>query len=220
MHRFPEQKCISRSWSPSKLLERGPQPAGILVAFLPGLTRMAWQPSDHYLAAADPRSCTADRIASLERISSAPFPITSISICTRTHRRQDYKDFCFVVPAMAAPMEGETYKAALVLCVNSHGVPFFWPVRALDEDRANAWTESAHTAVKLAVTKWVKIRANQKPGAGYYDVYSAKGDLGEPEFPATDAASYLALLNAATPPERKIGAKDHPIFFRKVEGRR
>ena len=51
-------------------------------------------------------------------------------------------------------------------------------------------------------------------------MYSAKGDLGEPEFPATDATSYLALLNAATPPERKIGAKDHPIFFRKVEGRR
>ena len=76
------------------------------------------------------------------------------------------KDFYFVMPAMAAAMEGETFKAALVLCVNSYGVPFFWPVRALDEDRANAWTESAHNALKLATTKWVKIRANQKPGRG------------------------------------------------------
>jgi hypothetical protein len=130
------------------------------------------------------------------------------------------KDFYFVMPQMAAAMEGETFKAALVLCVNMHQIPFFWPVRALDEDRANAWTDSAHTAIKTAVEKWVKIRANQKPGAGYYDVSTAKGELGEPEFPAKDAASYMTLLSAATPPERKIGTPDHPIFFHKVEGRR
>ena len=130
------------------------------------------------------------------------------------------KDFYLVMPQMAAAMEGETFKAALVLCVNMHQIPFFWPVRSLDEDRANAWTEFAHTAVKMASEKWVKIRANQKPGAGYYDVNYAKGELGEPEFPISDDDGYMELLKSAMPPERIIAAPDHPIFFHKVEGRR
>jgi hypothetical protein len=130
------------------------------------------------------------------------------------------KDFYFVMPSMALAMEGETFQADLVLCVNSHDVAFFWPVRLLDEDRTNAWTESARDAVKQATTNWVRIKSNQKPGAGYYDIILAKGDLGEPKFPVTDQEGYLRLLNAATPSARKIAAPDHPIFFHKIEGRR
>jgi hypothetical protein len=123
------------------------------------------------------------------------------------------------MPQMAAAMEGETFKAALVLCVNTHGIEFFWPLRELDKDDGNRWTSSAWTAVKLATENWVKMRANQKPGAGYYDTFIAKGDLGEPEFTIRDIDGYMALLSDATPPERKIKTIDHPIIS-KVEGRR
>lgn len=129
------------------------------------------------------------------------------------------KNYYFVMPQMAAVMEGETFECALVLCVNSYGIEFFWPVRKLDGDDSNRWISSAWTAVKLATENWVKMRANQKPGAGYYDTFTAKGDLGEPEFTVKDAAGYMALLKGATPPERKILTSDHPIIS-KVEGRR
>jgi hypothetical protein len=89
----------------------------------------------------------------------------------------------------------------------------------MDEDRSNNWTESSHTAIKIAEDKWVKIRANQKPGAGYYDVFAAKGELGEPKFPANDEAGYMELLKSAMPAERIIATPDHPIFYHKVEGR-
>jgi hypothetical protein len=129
------------------------------------------------------------------------------------------KDFYFVMPNMAAAMEGETFVAALVLCANPDRIPFFWPVRAIDENRSNAYTDTAHTAIKMAVDKWVKIRANQKPGAGYYDIFIAKGDLGAPVFPANDMDSYMKLLTSSVPEGRIIKAPDHPIFYHKVEGR-
>jgi hypothetical protein len=129
------------------------------------------------------------------------------------------KNYYFVMPQMAAVMEGETSKQALILCVNTHGIPFFWPIREREVGNDNWWTESAWDAVRRGIEKWVKIRANQKPGAGYYDVRTAKDDLGAPEFPTSDEAGYMALLNAATPDERKIKNLDHPIIA-KVEGRR
>jgi hypothetical protein len=121
---------------------------------------------------------------------------------------------------MAAAMEGETFKAYLVLCVNKHQVPFIWPVRIPDvDDKPSGWVESRNDAVELAEGKWIKLRANQKQGAGYYDIFPAKGELGKPEFPAHDAASYMAVLDEAIPKERKIATPDHPIFFKKIEGR-
>jgi hypothetical protein len=130
------------------------------------------------------------------------------------------KDFYVVMPQMAAAMEGETFKAYLVPCVNKHQIPFIWPVRILEaDDKASSWVDTRHLAVEMAEGKWVKIRANQKQGAGYYDIFQAKGELGEPEFPAKDATSYLQVLDEAIPKERKIATPDHPIFFKKIEGR-
>jgi hypothetical protein len=174
-----------------------------------------------YLAAA-----TSDKVARPPKIRKPgkeffrALPIYQIfNLCADIVEGKIDKDFYLVMPSMAAAMEAETFKAALVLCVNMHQIPFFWPVRALDEDRSNGWTDSSHTAIKMAEDKWVKIRANQKPGAGYYDVFAAKGELGEPEFPVNDTDGYMELLKSAMPKERMIATPDHPIFFHKIEGR-
>jgi hypothetical protein len=173
------------------------------------------------------RDRSLPRYGSREKTSSGPSRSSKSSsmreiegkISMREIEGKIDKNYYFVFPQMSAAMEGESFKMALVLCVNTSGIEFLWPLKERLVDDDNRWTNSAWNAVKIAQDKWIKVRANQKPGAGYYDYFAAKGDLGEPEFSVSDEDGYMTLVNAATSEERKIKTPDHPIMA-KVEGRK
>jgi hypothetical protein len=125
------------------------------------------------------------------------------------------KDFYIVMPSMAVAMEGETFKAELRLCVNTHEVAFLWPRRVPEEGQSNANWETGD-AVKAAEKQWLRM----VPKHGQYQLRVSKGDLGEPQFPATDPDGYKRILNVSVPIERRIADREHPIFYYKVEGRK
>jgi hypothetical protein len=131
------------------------------------------------------------------------------------------KAYFLIMPAMAELMEDDSFEAALVLCVNSDGVAFFWPLRIPGSEGANAWAESGWEAAKTAQETWVRIVSDRKKGGSGYRIRKAKGDHGEPEFPATDEDGYMRLLELAIPQAtHRIATTDHPVFQHDIEGRR
>jgi hypothetical protein len=57
-------------------------------------------------------------------------------------------------------------------------------------------------------------------GGSGYPIKKAVGDFGEPQFPATDKAGYMRLLELAVPKAtHRIASVDHPIYTFEVEGR-
>lgn len=67
--------------------------------------------------------------------------------------------------------------------VTRDNVPFIWPVKLPGEDGSlDAWNRSAHTAAERAESAWIQIRSDR--GRGHYVISEARGDLGEPGWPA------------------------------------
>jgi hypothetical protein len=131
------------------------------------------------------------------------------------------KAYYIIMPAMAELMEDDSFQAALVLCVTSDGLAFFWPLRELGSEGANAWAESGWEAAKKAEKAWVRIVSDRKKGGSGYRIRVAKGDHGEPEFPATDMAGYMRLVDLAVPKAtHRIANIDHPVYQHDIEGRR
>jgi len=77
-----------------------------------------------------------------------------------------------IIPEAARPVR-------LHRAVDRHGNQFLIPVSLPGEDgRRNLWHESLMQAISCAEQGWVRIVANMV--AGGYDVYQAKGKLGDP----------------------------------------
>lgn len=109
----------------------------------------------------------------------------------RTHK--DFQDNFLVVSLdddrhhLVAPhtrheVSGEARAVRLVVTVNTQGGLFVWPIGLPAPDGShNPWHRSALQAAELAQDKWVRIIADRN--SGYYRVYVAQGDLGEPRWP-------------------------------------
>jgi hypothetical protein len=112
-----------------------------------------------------------------------------------------------VEPSLWADLLGELHPVCLFCAVTRQGSVFFWPVKLPGADgRSNSWNESALSAATLAESKWVKVSANM--AAGMYDVFEAKGELAEPEWPDL---SFQELLRLAFK-SRYIETVDHPTL--------
>jgi len=115
--------------------------------------------------------------------------------------------FYIVTPAMMSDLEGEFFIATVFVGINRQGNPFVWPVRLPGSDgRQNEWHRTALIAAEKAMQCWVRVTANMS--AGYNDIFLAKGDLGEPEWP--DLA-YNEVLRIAFRNEGIIDSPDHPV---------
>jgi hypothetical protein len=100
----------------------------------------------------------------------------------------------------------------LILSANTSGLVFFWPVGLPGEDgRPNAWNESSMEAADRAKTHWVRLRSNMD--GGYYDVFVADGDLGEPEWPDKPMGELLRVALRG----RFIDSFDH-LVLRQLRG--
>jgi hypothetical protein len=87
-----------------------------------------------------------------------------------------------VSPGLWAELPGEIVPMILFTAVTRQGVVFLWPVRLPGADgKQNEWHRSAQEAAQHAMSKWVRVAANQPLGA--YEVFVASGSIPEPTWP-------------------------------------
>jgi hypothetical protein len=87
------------------------------------------------------------------------------------------------------------------------GNVFLWPVKVPDADgRANNWHVSQLRAAELAMSKWIRMQASRSDGC--YDVFEAKGNLPDPEWPEMTFREILKICFQ----DRLIESLDHPIL--------
>ena len=86
---------------------------------------------------------------------------------------------------------------------------FLWPVKLPGPDgKENEWHRSAREAAEKASTAWLRIKANMPLGA--YDLFEARGDLPDPEWPALPFREILRIGFK----DRHVDRLDHPLVNR------
>jgi hypothetical protein len=114
-----------------------------------------------------------------------------------------------LTPQMAHALPDEFSPAVLYTAISRQGVLFLWPVKLPGIDgRENEWHRSARDAAGRAMSDWVRIRANMSLGA--YELFVAKADLPEPEWPEV---SFNEILQTAFR-ERYVDNPEHPLIRR------
>jgi hypothetical protein len=107
-------------------------------------------------------------------------------------------------------LPGEIVFKTIFTAINRQGVVFLWPVRLPSpDDKPNAWWQSAREAAELAMTKWVRMRANMSLGA--YDLFTAESDIPDPEW--SELEPFQDLLRIAYR-GRLVVDLDHPVIKR------
>lgn len=96
----------------------------------------------------------------------------------------------------------------LVLCVNVFGDFFVWPVSLPGASGSpNPWITSAHRALQIAKTDWVRIFA----GNGFYEIERPAADHTLPREVKWPEAPFGELINSAYA-GRIITGPDHPMI--------
>lgn len=117
--------------------------------------------------------------------------------------REDY----LVAPHLQADVAEFITPVVLFLATTKQNNPFLWRCKLPAADgRPNAWNDSMLAAAQAAETKWVRVAANMT--AGYYDVYTASGELAEPEWPELSFQQCVKLCFQ----QRYIAVHDHPVL--------
>ena len=94
-------------------------------------------------------------------------------------------------------------KKTIVLCEDTDGKHFVWPVAPPSSD--NNWHKTARKASDEAQSKWTRLQSNQRKGC--YDVSTAKKNTKEPNWPKE---KFDQILNTSF--EGKIvDSMDHPV---------
>ncbi|MCH9732729.1 MAG: hypothetical protein K0U84_24215 [Actinomycetia bacterium] len=98
-----------------------------------------------------------------------------------------------VDPAVQHLVSSELRPVRLYVVINKHGGLFLWPVKlpSDERDRLRHMADSALRAAEQAKTLWTKIVWEKHLGA--WEMYRAKGDLGEPQWPEKSFAELLAI---------------------------
>lgn len=119
-----------------------------------------------------------------------------------------------VAPELWPDLTGETTfgPRALFTAANRQGVVFLWPVRLPGPDgKLDDWSRSALEAARLARDGWVRVQANMSLGA--YDVFQARGDIPDPDWPDAPLADLLRVGFK----DKLIDTINHPVL-RKLRG--
>jgi hypothetical protein len=120
--------------------------------------------------------------------------------------REDY----LVRPEVLPDLAGEVVFKTIFTAINRQGVVFLWPVRLPSpDDRKVEWWRSARKAAELAMTKWVRLKANMSLGA--YEITVAGRVMADPVWPPE--LTYQDLVKIAYR-DRMITAVDHPVVRR------
>ena len=124
----------------------------------------------------------------------------------------DSKDV-FVLPEKTiVEAMGQHRLAYVFAAITRLNDPFFVVRKVSQDGRENPWSTSLEIAIQESRCKWVRATANMS--AQRYDVFIAKGDLPEPEWP--EGKSNEDLLRMAVG-DRIIRTSDHPVL-KKLRG--
>lgn len=125
---------------------------------------------------------------------------------------KDDNELYVVGPTLQSSLIAETVNRRVYLAINRQGDPFLWPVGTPGLDgKLNEWHRSAAEAAEIAMTRWVRVKANQFIKG--YDVIAAKGIMTEPNWPKETFSQILRIAFQSF----FINSPDHPIV-RKLEG--
>jgi hypothetical protein len=84
-----------------------------------------------------------------------------------------------------------------------------WPVKLTTPDsKRNDWARSAREAAEMAMTRWIRVKANMSLGA--YEIHAAESEMADPAWPDL---TFQELLRIAFR-DRMITALDHPVIKR------
>jgi hypothetical protein len=116
----------------------------------------------------------------------------------------------YVVTAdMHAELGIECVPVRLFTAINRQGVVFLWPVRLPAADgKTNEWWRSAAEAAEMAMTQWVRMKANMDLGA--YEISVATGTLKDPSWPDLSFNELLRIAFRGC----IIDNVDHPVVKR------
>lgn len=97
----------------------------------------------------------------------------------------------------------------IFVCINKRGTEFLWPARLPGPDNrlGRRWHESALKVADQAKRLWVKMQGKRDLGA--YEMYRAKGDLGNPQWMEKTLSERLRL---AFKGDLLIDSVDHPVL--------
>jgi hypothetical protein len=122
---------------------------------------------------------------------------------------KDDRETYVVRPDLADALAGETAPVTVFTAINRQGVVFLWPVRIPPPDgRVNEWWNSARQGAELAVSRWVRLKANMSLGA--YEVVSAEIPMPDPEWPDLP---FQELIRIAFK-DRLVDSLDHLVVKR------
>jgi len=128
------------------------------------------------------------------------FPIIELK-----DEREEYIVTAGLVPELASEFVTKT----LYTAVNRQGTLFFWPVRLPPPDgKQMEWWRSAREAAELAMSGWVRVKANMNLGA--YDIYKAESTISDPEWPEEGFWDLIRLAFR----DHLITTIDHPVIKR------
>lgn len=109
-------------------------------------------------------------------------PDENYQLTTGIVELKDEQEVFLVDPSMLDELTGEWIPVRLVTTISRQGVLMLWPLKLpTEEGKINPWHASALEAAELAEKFWIKMVANRHLGA--YEVFKAKGELPEPEWP-------------------------------------
>lgn len=122
---------------------------------------------------------------------------------------KDDRETYVVRPEIATQLIGETVMKTVFTGITRQGVVFLWPVVIPPPDsKTNAWWQSAREAAELAITRWVRCRADMSLGA--YQIFEAEGEPPDPQWPDTP---YQELIQIGFR-NRLVDHVDHPVIRR------
>ncbi len=102
------------------------------------------------------------------------------------------REVYLIAPALRAELIDAGQHVRLFTCVNKRGVSFLWPARLPDADGAGRpWHVSALEIAEEAKKSWIRMQGNRDLGA--YEMFRAKGELGEPAWPDKTFRDLIAL---------------------------
>ena len=139
------------------------------------------------------------------RVHPSPEYRENFAMIDLKDEREDY----IVRPEIMSQLAGEVVFKTIYTAINRQGVVFLWPVRLpAPDDRKSEWLRSAREGAELAMTEWVRLKANMNLGA--YEITVAESVMADPVWPDL---SYQELVRIGYR-DRMVTAVDHPVVRR------
>ncbi len=107
---------------------------------------------------------------------------------------RDDRETYLLLPHIARELPGEFVSVVLYTAINRQDVVFLWPVKLPGPDgKQLEWHRSAAEAAELAMTQWVRVKANIALGA--YEISVTESKINDPQW--TDLPSFRELVRIA-----------------------